>query len=223
MKRSGRLTTASVVLAAMLLTSACGSGVTTATPDAQPSPAGTPDRGAMVPDDATEADLVAYLPPETLFEETVGSQLDFETSPDRTQLWEGMNEKKLHLVGSQVGFYRNQQEMTGGYVALSLFESTGDAKTFLSTNPSFNPNQKPNVNGYGNLVEFGALVDEGHGYAFTEDSDGSGPGDTHGSAIVRMDRMVVEVAMFGGAEAEYPADLRAIVGAVSRSLSDAAG
>jgi len=221
MRRSRRLCTASVVLAALLLTSACGSGVTTTTPKAEPSPAGTSD--LKVPDDVTQADLVGYLPAETLFEERAGSELDFETIAERTQLWEGMDAKKLHLVGSQVGFYRNRQEMTGGYVALSLFESTGDAETFLSTNPSFNPNQKPNVNGYGELIDFGELVSEGHGSTFTEDSDGSGPGDTHGSAIVRMDRMVVEVVMFGPTEAEYPADLRAIVGAISQSLSDAAG
>lgn len=221
MKRSRRLCTASAVLTALLLTSACGSGVTRTTPEAEPSPAGTPD--LKVPDDATEADLVGYLPAETLFEETVGSELDFETKADRSQLWEGMDPEKLHLAGSQIGFYRNQQEVAGGYVALSLFESTADAETFLSTNPSFNPNQSPNVNGFGELIDFGDLVDEGHGSTFTEDSGGSGPGDTFGRATVRMDRLVVEVAMFGQTEAEYPADLRAIVGAISQSLSDAAG
>lgn len=178
----------------------------------------------MVPDDVTQADLVAFLPAETLFEETVGSELDFEAKADRSQLWEGMDPEKLHLAGSQIGFYRGKrEEMTGGYVALSLFESTADAETFLSTNPSFNPNQSPNVNGFGDLIDFGDLVDEGHGYTFTEDSDGSGPGGTHGGAIVRMDRLVVEVAMFGQTEAEYPADLRAIVGAISESLTDSAG
>lgn len=178
----------------------------------------------MVPDDVTQADLVAFLPAETLFEETVGSELDFEAKADRSQLWEGMDPEKLHLAGSQIGFYRGKrEEMTGGYVALSLFASTADAETFLSTNPSFNPNQSPNVNVFGDLIDFGDLVDEGHGYTFTEDSDGSGPGGTHGGAIVRMDRLVVEVAMFGQTEAEYPADLRAIVGAISESLTDSAG
>jgi len=204
----------------MLLAGGCGS-VSTAEPEAVPSQAGAPD--LKVPDDLKQADLAAYLPAETLFEETVGSELDFETSADRSQLWEGMDAVKLHLVGSQIGFYRNRQEMTGGYVALSLFESAADAEKFLSTNPSFNPSQQPNINGYGELVEFGALVDEGHGSTFTEDSDGSGPGDTHGTAIVRMDRMVVEVAMFVQTETEYPASLRAIVGAISESLTDAAG
>lgn len=221
MRRTRKLTAASVVLAALLLTSACGSGVTTTTPEAEPSPAGTPD--LKVPDDVTQADLVGYLPAETLFEETVGSELDFETKADRTQFWEGMEAQERHLVGAQIGFYRNREELTGGYVAFSLFESTADAETFLSTNPSINTDQSPNVNGYGELVQFGALVDEGHGSTFTEDSDGSGPGDTHGLAVVRMDRMVVEVAVFGQTEAEYPADLRAIVGAISESLTDSAG
>lgn len=221
MKRSRRLSTASAVLTALLLTSGCGSGVTRTTPEAEPSPAGTPD--LKVPDDVTEADLVGYLPSETLFEETVGSELDFESNADRSQLWEGMDPEKLHLAGSQIGFYRGKrEEMTGGYVALSLFESTADAETFLSTNPSFNPNQVPNVNGFGELIDFGELVSEGHGSTFTEDNDGSGPGDTFGRATVRMDRLVVEVAMFGQTEAEYPADLRAIIGTINESLTDAA-
>lgn len=169
-----------------------------------------------IPQSTGSADLRAFLPSVELVEDRVAADLDAEESTDLGPLWEGMSPKELHLDATRTRFYRDGSGAAGGYVGLSLFDSVADAETFLATNPSYDPDQEPNTGGFGRLVRFGDVADGGHGWTFEEDG-----GEVFGGAVLRMDRLVVDIAVFGQPAEEYPSDLTALAEAVREAVDDA--
>jgi hypothetical protein len=207
MNRPTRLLPAALLLGALAAAALGGVAATGASPSPD-EPAATATATPV-----SAADLDRILPPADLLEHRWSTELDTTDSGDLSQLWEGMDQRRLHLTGARTRFYRDPAgRPLGGYVALSLFASVEDAERFLATNPSYDPDQAPGTDGFGEIYDVPA-ADEGHGWTFSEDGD-----DAFGAAIVRIDRMVVEVALFGQPEAQYRADVAAVTGAVRDGL-----
>lgn len=207
MKRTTRLLPAALLLGTLAAAALGGMAATGADPSPASSPASPPAASSATR--LAAADLDRILPPAELLEHRWGTELDTTESRDLSQLWEGMEQRRDTLVGSRTRFYRDPAgRPVGGYVALSLFDSVKDAEAFLATNPSYDPAQPAGTDGFGEVYEIGA-ADEGHGWTFTEDG-----GDVFGVAIARMDRMVVEVALFGQPAAQYRSDVTAVATAV---------
>jgi hypothetical protein len=212
MNRPSRLLPTALLLGAL---AAAAVGGVAATGASAPSPDG-PAATSAAPQ-LSAADLDRILPPADLLEHRWSTELDTTDSRDLSQLWEGMDQRRLHLTGARTRFYRDPAgRPVGGYVALSLFASVEDAERFLATNPSYDPDQEPGTDGFGEIYDVTA-ADEGSGWTFAEDAD-----DAFGAAIVRIDRTVVEVALFGQPEAQYRSDVTAVVGAVRDGLVTAA-
>jgi hypothetical protein len=211
MNRTTRLLPGALLLGAL---AAAALGAMAGT-DADPS-AGDATRTSTSTTQLSVADLDRILPPADLLERRWGTQLDTTESRELSQLWEGMDQRRLGLAGGRTRFYRHPAgRPVGGYVALSLFDSVQDAKAFLATNPSYDPTQEAGTDGFGEVYEVPA-ADEGRGWTLTEDG-----GDVFGGAVARMDRMVVEVALFGQPEAEYRSDVTAVAAAVREGLTAA--
>lgn len=204
LNRTTRLLPAALLLGTLAAAALGGMAAT----GADPVPAAPPPASSSTTR-LSAADLDRILPPADLLEHRWDTELDTTESRDLSQLWEGMDQRRDTLVGSRTRFYRDPAgRHVGGYVALSLFASVKDAKAFLATNPSYDPAQEAGENGFGEVYELGA-ADEGHGWTFTEDG-----GDVFGGAVARMDRMVVEVALFGQPAAQYRSDVTAVATAV---------
>ena len=73
-------------------------------------------------------------------------------------------------------------------------------------------------NSYGEPIDLGVFADEGHGYTYTEDGD-----DVFGVAYLRMDRMIVEIALLGQPKEDYPADLEAVAGSIREAMDRTPG
>jgi len=161
-----------------------------------------------------------------LLEGRWGTELDAETVIDLSQLWEGKKPGELHLAGFRTRKFLESGATpgdatatpSGGYVALTLFTTTNDAEAFTATIPLFRPEGLPDSGSYGQPIDLRAFADEGLGYTYAEEA-----GDVFGVAYLRMDRLIIEIALLGQPEESYAADLQAVAGSIREAVDQTSG